>query len=67
MQAFGGAWTLIKLEILEEYLTFYFKVMDRARFKLCYIDALAGSGNVNVKGIGKITGSAVRALVYLFD
>jgi hypothetical protein len=41
--------------------------MNRDRFKLCYIDAFAGSGNVNVKGIGKITGSAVRALVYLFD
>lgn len=67
MQAFGGAWTLIKLEILEEYLTFYFKVMNRDRFKLCYIDAFAGSGNVNVKGIGEIPGSAVRALVYLFD
>lgn len=67
MQAYGGPWTLIKLEVLEEYLSFYFKVMNRERFKLCYIDAFAGSGNVNVKGIGKIPGSAVRAIDYPFD
>lgn len=41
--------------------------MSRDRFKLCYIDAFAGSGNVNVKGIGEIPVSAVRTLAYPFD
>jgi three-Cys-motif partner protein len=67
VQAYGGPWTLIKLAVLEEYLSFYIKVMNRDVFKLCYIDAFAGSGNVNIKGIGKISGSAVMALDHPFD
>jgi len=67
VQVYGGAWTLIKLEVLEDYLSFYFKAMNRNTFKLCYIDAFAGSGNVNVRGIGEITGSVVRGLDYPFD
>ncbi|MDD2498107.1 MAG: three-Cys-motif partner protein TcmP [Desulfitobacteriaceae bacterium] len=67
MQSFGGTWTLLKLEVLEKYLNFYVKALKNKPFKLCYIDAFAGSGNVDVKGIGKIPGSAVRAIYYPFD
>lgn len=67
MQSFGGPWTLLKLDILEKYLNFYVNALKKQRFKLCYIDAFAGSGDVDVKGIGAISGSAVRAIEYPFD
>ncbi len=69
MQSFGGPWTLIKLEIVEKYLGFYIQSMknQRGRFKLCYIDAFAGSGHANLKNIGITKGSALRALDYDFD
>ncbi|WP_157998421.1 hypothetical protein [Desulfosporosinus sp. OT] len=44
MQAFGGPWTLLKLDILEKYLSFFVQAMKNQNFKLCYIDAFAGSG-----------------------
>jgi three-Cys-motif partner protein len=66
-QSFGGPWTLLKLEILEKYLNFYVTAMKNKNFKLCYIDAFAGSGFVDVKNIGTIPGSAVRAIDYPFD
>lgn len=66
MQAFGGAWTLLKLEVLEKYLNFYINVMKNKKFKLCYIDAFAGSGEVKVRGIGPIPGSSLRAIDYPF-
>lgn len=66
VQAFGGAWTLLKLEILEKYLNFYVKVMKN-KFRLCYIDAFSGSGEVDVRGFGPIPGSALRAVGYPFD
>ncbi len=67
MQSYGGPWTLLKLEILEKYLNFYVTALKNKNFKLCYIDAFAGSGDVNVKGIGTVHGSAVRAIDYPFD
>lgn len=67
MQTFGGAWTLLKLEVLEKYLSFYMNAMKNQPFKLCYIDAFSGSGNINVKDIGSIPGSALRAIDYPFD
>jgi three-Cys-motif partner protein len=67
MQSFGGPWTLLKLEILEKYLSFYVTSLKNQRFKLCYIDAFAGSGNIDLKGVGVVSGSAVRALDYPFD
>jgi three-Cys-motif partner protein len=66
LQSYGGPWTLIKLEILEKYLRFYVTAMQK-KFKLCYIDAFAGSGDVDVKGTGIVPGSAVRAIDYPFD
>lgn len=67
MQSFGGPWTLIKLEVLEKYLNFYTNALKKQRFKLCYIDAFAGSGIVDVKGMGATSGSALRAVDYPFD
>ncbi|OLN27443.1 three-Cys-motif partner protein TcmP [Desulfosporosinus metallidurans] len=67
MQAFGGPWTLLKLDILEKYLSFFVQAMKNQNFKLCYIDAFAGSGDVDIPGIGSIPGSAVRAIDYPFD
>jgi len=60
-------WTLLKLEILEKYLNFYINAMKNQPFKLCYIDAFAVSGGVDIKGIGPIPGSAIRAIDYSFD
>lgn len=67
MQSFGGTWTLLKLEILEKYLAFYTNALKNQDFKLCYIDAFAGSGDIDVRGIGNISGSALRAIDYPFD
>lgn len=67
MQSFGGPWTLLKLDILEKYLNFYVTAMKNKNFKLCYIDAFAGSGLVDVKDIGTIPGSALRAIDYPFE
>jgi len=65
--AYGGMWTVIKLEVVEKYLDFYFKAMKNQNFELCYIDAFAGEGEVDVKKIGTIPGSALRALDCPFD
>lgn len=64
---FGSAWTLIKLEIISDYIKSYLKVMKHNNFKLCYIDAFAGSGRVSNKIGADMTGSALRALDFAFD
>jgi three-Cys-motif partner protein len=64
--AYGGPWTLIKLDVIEKYLNFYVTAMNN-KFKLCYIDAFAGEGEFEVKNIGLTMGSALRALDYPFD
>ena len=43
---FGGAWTLKKLDILESYLDAYTTALKRQPFKLMYIDAFAGTGQI---------------------
>lgn len=65
--AYGGPWTLIKLDVVEKYLNFYFTAMKNQKFKFCYIDAFAGEGEVEVKNLGTIPGSALRALDYPFE
>jgi three-Cys-motif partner protein len=65
-QKFGGPWTLIKLEVLEKYLNFYTTALKNQPFKLCYIDAFAGSGKIDIRGEIAIPGSAIRALDYPF-
>lgn len=66
IQEFGGAWTLIKLDVISKYLQFY-TIALRNKFRLCYIDAFAGSGEISVRDIGQIPGSAIRALDFPFD
>ena len=62
---FGGQWTVDKLNILENYLTAYTTALKAQRFKLIYIDAFAGTGNVELQ-TGDIrrfvSGSAQRAI-----
>ena len=67
MQEFGSGWTVIKLDTLEKYLHFYTDALKNQKFKLCYIDAFAGSGTIKIKNGDEIEGSAIRALKYPFD
>ena len=67
MQEFGSGWTEAKLQAVENYLVFYTNALKNRNFKLCYIDAFAGSGSIKIKGGKEIEGSAVRALKYPFD
>ncbi|WP_374634682.1 three-Cys-motif partner protein TcmP [Ferrovibrio sp.] len=41
---FGGSWTEIKLDVLEQYLRSYSTALKLQKFQLIYIDAFAGSG-----------------------
>jgi len=66
-QKFGGLWTVQKLDAVEKYLQFYTTALKRKAFKLCYIDAFSGSGNVTLRNGLVIDGSALRALKYPFD
>jgi len=66
-QAFGGIWTVQKLNAVEDYLKFYMSVLKNQPFKLCYIDGFSGSGNVLLKDGQVVDGSALRALKYQFD
>jgi three-Cys-motif partner protein len=66
-QKFGGFWTLQKLDAVEKYLKFFTTALKKQSFKLCYIDAFSGSGNVALKDGQVIDGSALRALKYPFD
>ena len=45
---FGGPWTTEKLGILEEYLDSYTTALKHQPFRLVYIDAFAGSGEINI-------------------
>jgi hypothetical protein len=67
MQKFGSVWTEVKLDAIEKYLKFYTTALKNQHFKLCYIDAFAGSGIIRIKSGIEIRGSAVRALNYPFD
>ena len=65
-QKYGGNWTIIKLDVVREYLDAYFRVMKNQNFQFCYIDAFAGSG-LNETRVGDIEGSALQALDFPFD
>lgn len=63
--AFGGIWTLIKLEALEKYLVAFNTALSRQNFTRIYIDAFAGTGRCDITVDGEKTsvdGSARRAL-----
>lgn len=58
MHKFGGAWTELKLDVIEGYLDFYTAVLaskptPQNPFKLWYIDAFAGSGSRTVEFAGE--------------
>src|SRR5665647_3789618 len=67
MQTYGGVWTTQKLDVVEKYLDFYTTALRNQYFKLAYIDAFSGSGNVELNNGQVIDGSALRALKYPFD
>lgn len=63
--SFGGAWTLIKLEVLEKYLAAFNNALSKQSFTRIYIDAFAGTGRCDIRIDGEkktIDGSARRAL-----
>lgn len=47
-EVYGGVWTLRKLNILSKYLDMYTRALKGQRFKLVYIDAFAGTGQVPI-------------------
>lgn len=59
---FGGSWTVIKLHVLQQYLNAYLNVMKNQPFDLVYIDAFAGSGQVEIMEGRLIDGSTKIAL-----
>ena len=65
---FGGQWTEEKLAILERYLDAYTTALKNQRFKLLYIDAFAGAGQVELSTEDQsdirrfVSGSAERAI-----
>lgn len=72
-QKFGGSHTEQKLAALEKYLRAYTTALKRQRFKLVYLDAFAGTGEIELttesapllEGIDRtniVEGSVLRAL-----
>lgn len=64
---FGGQWTRDKLDIIEKYLDAYTTALKNQPFKLMYIDAFAGTGEINLLHEDEdaqafIEGSARRAI-----
>lgn len=63
--AFGGIWTRIKLEALQNYLVAFNTALSKQNFTRIYIDAFAGTGRCDITLDGEktsIDGSARRAL-----
>jgi three-Cys-motif partner protein len=50
MTSFGGDWTREKLERVSAYLDAFQNVLKHQNFKLIYIDAFAGDGDVELRG-----------------
>lgn len=64
-QKFGGPWTVEKLGILSDYLSFYVTALKSQPFDLIYIDAFAGTGKIKIGDEDEyeiIDGSAKLAL-----
>ena len=64
---FGGQWTINKLNILENYLNAYTTALKDQPFKLMYLDAFAGTGEISLRYEDEdaqafIEGSARRAI-----
>lgn len=65
-ESYGGPWTIEKLNILERYLNAYTTALKDQPFKLLYIDAFAGTGDVALLGGDDarsfVSGSTERAI-----
>ena len=62
-QKFGGNWTEEKLNIFTSYLDAYLIALQNQKFKKLYIDAFAGTGEIETSDGGQyLVGSAKRAL-----
>ena len=62
-QKFGGNWTEEKLNIFTSYLDAYLIALQSQKFKKIYIDAFAGTGEIETSDGGHyLVGSAKRAL-----
>ena len=62
-QKFGGNWTEEKLNIFTSYLDAYLIALQNQQFKKIYIDAFAGTGEIETSDGGQyLKGSAKRAL-----
>ncbi len=63
LQKFGGDWTEEKLNIFTNYLNAYLTALQNKKFKKVYIDAFAGTGEIETRdGEQCLIGSAKRAL-----
>lgn len=63
IQKFGGEWTQEKLNIFTEYLNAYLTALKNQKFRKIYIDAFAGTGEIEVgDGSQRLVGSAKIAL-----
>lgn len=63
LNKFGGIWTEEKLNIFNRYLEAYLIALKNQPFKKIYIDAFAGSGEIETKnGNNHFIGSAKRSL-----
>ena len=63
LQKFGGNWTEEKLNIFTSYLDAYLTALQNQKFKKIYIDAFAGTGEIETTDGGQyLAGSAKRAL-----
>ena len=49
MTAFGGPWSRLKLDCVENYAVAYLKVMQQQNWSLHYVDAFAGQGKQQLK------------------
>ena len=62
-QKFGSNWTEEKLNIFTSYLDAYLIALQNQKFKKIYIDAFAGTGEIETSdGEQYLVGSAKRAL-----
>ena len=59
-QKFGGNWTIEKLNIFSEYLNFYITALKNQKFGKIYIDAFAGTGQIEMSNNDEIIQGSVR-------
>ena len=53
LQKFGGNWTEEKLNIFTSYLDAYIIALQNQKFKKIYIDAFAGTGEIETSDGGQ--------------